>query len=33
MDVSEVERLLEGSTEWIKVGVIPEDTAGDTEEA
>ena len=23
MDVSEVERLLEGSTEWIKVGVIP----------
>jgi hypothetical protein len=33
MDVSEVERLLEGSTEWIKVGVIPRDTAGDTEEA
>jgi hypothetical protein len=33
MDVSEVERLLEGSTEWIKVGVVPKDTAGDTEEA
>lgn len=26
MDVSEVERLLAGSTEWIKVGVIPTDT-------
>jgi hypothetical protein len=23
MDVSEVERLLAGSTEWIKVGVLP----------
>ena len=23
MDVSEVERLLMGSTEWIKVGVVP----------
>jgi hypothetical protein len=33
MDVSEVKRLLEGSTEWIKVGVIPEDTAVDTEGA
>ena len=28
MDVSEVERLIAGSTEWIKVGVIPVDTAG-----
>jgi len=28
MDVSEVERLLAGSTEWIKVGVLPVDTAG-----
>ena len=30
MDVSEVERLIAGSTEWIKVGVILEDTAGPT---
>jgi len=28
MDVSEVEKLLAGSTEWIKVGVLPKDTAG-----
>ena len=28
MDVSEVKKLLTGSTEWIKVGVIPVDTAG-----
>lgn len=28
MDVSEVERLIAGSTEWIKVSVI---SAGDTE--
>lgn len=28
MDVSEVERLIAGSTEWIKVGVIPGETAG-----
>ena len=28
MDVSEVKRLIEGSTEWIKLGVIP---AVDTE--
>lgn len=33
MDVSEVERLLAGSTEWIKVGVIPVDTAGASEGA
>ena len=31
MDISEVERLLAGSTEWIKVGVLPEDSAGDRE--
>lgn len=31
MDVSEIERLLEGSTAWIKIGVIPVDTAGATE--
>ena len=31
MDISEVERLLAGSTEWIKVGVLPEDLVGDRE--
>ena len=31
MDVSEVERLLAGTTEWIKIGVIPEVTAGTSE--
>lgn len=30
MDVAEVERLLTGSTVWIKVSVMPEDSTGDT---
>ena len=29
MDVSEVERLLEGSTTWIKVGVVPAKEEGE----
>jgi hypothetical protein len=31
MDISEVERLVAGTTDWIKVSVLPEADAGSTD--
>jgi hypothetical protein len=31
MDISEVERLIDGSTDWIKISVLPARDAGESE--